>query len=226
MRRAWKGRFPAVRNALEVGFQERAPDGRRVRNGRPFELEVMGVCATCNGGWMATLDTEAERILFDLDGVRPMGLWSPSDLDVLSRWLVKLAVMRTLLDVEHVDHLRADLDSVRVGQSPTPQWSHFAGYVETSTWAHALTGFAPPPPKHRDLFGEPGAEMPTFMQASWAIGTLVFVSVRDTLPGHAMLEHFRDVNRSLGEPVSPFEAGPPSRPIPTAAILPLFQAFS
>ncbi|PWK45319.1 hypothetical protein BC793_111293 [Actinoplanes xinjiangensis] len=60
------------------------------RGPRPLSSHVNGqVCATCNNGWMSSLDAGAQRVLL---GSTSTGVIAADTAEVLARWLIKVVV--------------------------------------------------------------------------------------------------------------------------------------
>jgi len=64
----------------------------RTREVRDFNATVRSICAACNNGWMARLESEAKRVLGPMILGRA-ALLEPAHQEILARWAVKTALV-------------------------------------------------------------------------------------------------------------------------------------
>ncbi len=70
--------------------------GKRMGVSRPFQTKVKNVCATCNNGWMSSLEGTARRVL------APLALGEPGQIELadqgaIAAWIQKTALMAMYL---------------------------------------------------------------------------------------------------------------------------------
>jgi hypothetical protein len=124
---------PTVQSPFPSKFREHfdtGPNGemfRRVepRGNQPLmrstAMTVRAVCANCNNGWMAKLETEAKPILTRINADRRWSL-SPSDVSVVRRWAIKTALMLERADLEYVLATPDMYRAIAGGVAPPGNW--------------------------------------------------------------------------------------------------------
>ena len=80
--------------SYQAGWLNRLP--RALGAGRPFEVTVRDVCATCNSGWMSRLEAQARRILGPLILGQSAAV-EEADLGIVAAWTQKTALVAMLV---------------------------------------------------------------------------------------------------------------------------------
>lgn len=197
IRRAWRARFPDVgwgSRVQELGGQ------KRVIPEHFFDLTVRRVCEDCNSGWMNALDTAVESWLFRFPGV--IGNPTSDQLPVVTRWAIKTAIMRGLVDDDNQELPREEYEAVARGDVPDT-WNVFIGKTTLPDPLHAHIYGSPHSADLEVLRGEDS--FASFRVTSWSIGGAVFIVSRDGwLP---ISETLRGMAKPLGGALAEVTAG-------------------
>lgn len=94
----WKKNFPNEPGIGSRHMSKRVVTERAARKHvSPYDLKIPHVCAPCNNGWMRILDEGIKPLIFGLAAGDIRDL-SAKDVDALSRWATKVALVRSYLD--------------------------------------------------------------------------------------------------------------------------------
>ena len=74
---------------IDVDGHERVESSRV---GRPFDETTRMVCANCNGGWMARLESATKTLFTAMTGTNPLVLEQPAQ-QTLAAWALKTAIV-------------------------------------------------------------------------------------------------------------------------------------
>lgn len=184
-----------------------------IKDSRPeplFELIVKSVCDFCNNGWMNDLDCRVEPWLLDPYGTK-------CDSDVLRRWAIKVAVLRSHYESPTIP-VPKDFVDIHNGRD-IADWHIFIGRTLYPGHSHTFGGVG--------MIGPVGGMAVGLTQVSWSLGHVAVVAIRvitnsdivaDNGIGSNFFLMFKNSNRSEGILVA--EVEPTAKQIPDLALLP------
>jgi hypothetical protein len=160
-----------------------ATDEQHERPGKPFDVVVRDVCATCNNGWMSGLETRAQVILTPMVSDQPRVLTAPEQFTVAT-WATK-----TMLTMQGANIRRERVASPEqyrwfgANQAPLPSsqvWlcrydDRTRWPLSTHQWGMTLRPATEPAPQEGDPLNGFGVV--------YAIGPVVFWLFGADLPG-------------------------------------------
>ena len=151
--------------------------------GAPFQQKVRSVCASCNNGWMGSLEETAQRVLTPLI-LGETGVIALEDQPVIAMWVQKTALVSLLLSSARA---REDgyglppsefalLHARRAALEPLPSSIFWAGRYEGdlqlgSVWVTPLAV---------EVRGSPESELPHGYAMTISLGALVMHGLRFT----------------------------------------------